>query len=513
MRKLLLTIAALSVTALPVAACGGNDEAASSAAELVPAGATLYAEATLKPEGDQKQAVDSILAKFPGGGQAGEKLKEAIEKGLEKSGGAITFKDDIEPWLGDEAAYFASGLDATGGFQSSALLVATEDEAKAEDALEQSAEGKVTTKDHNGVEYLTDESSGDTNAGAVFDGYVVVGNEAGVRAAIDASKGDSTLSGDDGFKKALDRASADRLGLFYLNSPEFLRTLREQGAPLPDSFANVLDQPFVVTLDADDDGVVLEANVPQRLAQSMAFLGETSDMLADMPEDSWLALGQKDLGKLIDLYVDTFAGMAGGRDAILGQFKAATGLDLEQDVLSWMGDYGVFVRGTSLDSIDGALEVQTSDEAKAERFVAALARLARQQADNPGDRVGPLSAPGGGKGFTLTSPDIPKPIHVFVGSGKLVVAYGDDAALAAVQTGGRLGASADFEAAQDSLAGYDASLYVLVKPILDLVESTSAGSESGWQQAKPYLEPLSALVAGTSGSGDDLKSAVKLIVK
>jgi hypothetical protein len=52
-----------------------------------------------------------------------------------------------------------------------------------------------------------------------------------------------------------------------------------------------------------------------------------------------------------------------------------------------------------------------------------------------------------------------------------------------------------------------------VQPILDLVESTGAASDADWQDAKPYLEPLSALVAGTSGEGDDLKSAVKLIVK
>ena len=30
----------------------------------------IYGEATLKPEGDQKEAVDAILAKFPGGGEA-----------------------------------------------------------------------------------------------------------------------------------------------------------------------------------------------------------------------------------------------------------------------------------------------------------------------------------------------------------------------------------------------------------------------------------------------------------
>ena len=67
---------------------------------------------------------------------------------------------------------------------------------------------------------------------------------------------------------------------------------------------------------------------------------------------------------------------------------------------------------------------------------------------------------------------------------------------------------------KDSLGGdYNVSAFVLMKPILDLVDSTSAADDANWQEAKPYLEPLNALVAGTSGSGDDLKSAFKLVVK
>ena len=38
-----------------------------------------------------------------------------------------------------------------------------------------------------------------------------------------------------------------------------------------------------------------------------------------------------------------------------------------------------------------------------------------------------------------------------------------------------------------------------MKPIFDLVESTGAATDADWQKAKPYLEPLSALVGGTSG--------------
>jgi hypothetical protein len=512
MRKSLLTIAVLSVTALPVAGCGGDEEAASSASELAPAGAAMYGEATLKPEGDQKQAIDSILAKFPGGGQAGGKLKELIEKALRESDAGITFKDDIEPWLGDEAAFFASGMDASGEFKAAALMLATEDEDKAQDALEKSAEGKITRKTYNDVEYLTDESQGEAEAGAVFEGFLVVGSEPGVKAAIDASKGDSKLSDDEGFKNALEGVADDRLGLFYLNSPELLKTVQRAGTPLPDSFKQFLQEPFVATLDADDDGVLFEATIPGDLAKAFAFFGQGSDLITDMPADSWLALGQTNFGKLLDFYVEGFAGLVGGRDAIEQQLQAATGLDLQKDVIDWMGDFGVFVRGASVSELDGALVIETSDEAASGRFIAALERLAKDQAGGE-LRIGPLTAPGGGKGFTAQGAGLPKPIHVFQRNGRVVFAYGDAAAKDAVDAGDKLGDSPEFTATRDSLGDYDVSFYMLTQPILDLVDSTNAAGDADWQDAKPYLEPLSALVGGTSGDGGDLKSAFKLVVK
>jgi hypothetical protein len=503
MRKLIVLLA-LSIAVIAVAGCGGDNEAASGASELVPAGSVIYGEANLKPEGDQKQAIDSIVSKFPGGGEAGDKLKALIEKGLSESDSQLSFKKDIEPWLGDEAALFATGVGRNGQLEATAGLIATDDEDKARDALEKSAEGKTTEHTYKDVDYLTDESG---EAGAVFDGFLVLGSEAGVKAAIDASKDGPTLSDDDSYKKATEDAAGDRLGLFYVNSPEFLNVARENGTPIPDSFKQFFQEPIVGTADADDDGVVFEANVPPQLARSFAFFGEGSDVLGDLPADSWVAVGQKDFGKLLDFYADAFAGVAGGRDQIEGQFKAATGLDLKEQ-LAWMGDFGVFVRGDSLSSLDGALVIQTSDEAESRRFLAAVARLARTQADG-GTQIQPRSG-----GFTVSIEGVPKPIEAFVQSGKVVFAYGEAAAKDAVDSANRLGDSPDFAAVKDSLGGdYDVSLLVLVKPILDLVDSTAAAADSDWQNAKPYLEPLNALVAGTSGSGDDLKSAFKLIVK
>jgi hypothetical protein len=509
MRKLLLTLVVVSIVALVAIGCGKQDQAASGASELVPAGSVMYGEATLKPDGDQKEAIDAILAKFPGGGQAGDKLKDLIEKGLRESDAPVSFKEDIEPWLGDEAAFFIASIGPTGQDpQSAAGLIATDDEDEARAALEKSAEGKLTKKNYKDVEYLSDESG---EVGAVFDGYLVLGTEAGVKAAIDTSKGGKKLSEDESYTNALADAADDRLGFFYMNSPELLRSLRESGTPLPDSLGEFFEEPLVATLDADKDGVTFEGTIPEEIGRASLF-GQASDLVEELPGDSWLGMAQTDFGKLIDFYVDAFAGVAGGRDAIERELKAATGLDLQKDVIDWMGDFGIFVRGTSISDLDGALIIETKDEAASGRFIAALGRLARTQGKGA-VQIGPLDAPGGGKGFTARGSDIPKPIHAFQKDGKVVFAYGDAAASDAVNPADKLGDAADYTAARDSLGDYDVSFFLLAQPILDLVESTGMATDADWQKAKPYLEPLNALVGGTSGDGDSLRSAVKLIVK
>jgi hypothetical protein len=514
MRKLLATVALLTVPALAAAGCGNSDEAASGASELVPGGALVYAEADLKPEGDQKRAIDSILAKFPGGGQAGDKLKELVEKGLRESNPSLSFKKDIEPWLGDEAAFFVSQFGLSGGQGALGLLVATDDEDAALDTLKKTATGEVTQKSYRDVDYLMDESQ-DLNAAAAFDGFLVIGTEAGVKAAIDASKDGSKLSDDDRYKDALDKAADDRLGLLYLNMPELKKQAEQSGAgALPDSFKRLFNEPAVSTVDVDDDGVVIESTVTDELGRAFGFLGPGSDLVSELPADSWAAFAQRDLGKLLDLFADSFGAAAGGRDAIEQQFKAATGLDLQKDVLDWMGDFAVFVRGTSVSHLDGALVIETKDEAASGRFIDALERLARTQVAGPGDTVAPLRAPGGGEGFTLSSTDVPKPIHVFQRNSRVVFAYGDAAAKDGAEASDKLADSPDFSAARDSLGGgYNVSFYVLTQPIWDLVESTDSANDPDWQKAKPYLEPLKALVGGTSGEGDDVTQAVKLIVK
>ncbi len=140
-----------------------------------------------------------------------------------------------------------------------------------------------------------------------------------------------------------------------------------------------------------------------------------------------------------------------------------------------------------------------------------LRTLAESQND-PSAGVEPLSAPGGGEGFTIRSTDVAQPVHLFQRDERFVIAYGDAAARDALSPAQKLGSSPEFSSATQSLEGYDISFYMAIGPILELAENEGAGSDEGYQEAKPYLEPLGALIGGTKGDGDDLRTAFKLTV-
>ena len=180
-----------------------------------------------------------------------------------------------------------------------------------------------------------------------MDGFVVAGDERGFKAAVDTSDGGSTLEDDERYEEATADLSEDRLGLFYVNTPEVFRTLQQEpGAMALGQFKDFFKDPVVATFDVDSDGVSFEADAPASLAKSLPFFGQGSALVEELPADSWLAMAQPDLGKVLEYYIEAFGASVGGRDVVESQFRSATGLDLDRDLLGWMGDFAVFVRGT-----------------------------------------------------------------------------------------------------------------------------------------------------------------------
>ena len=77
--------------------------------------------------------------------------------------------------------------------------------------------------------------------------------------------------------------------------------------------------------------------------------------------------------------IDTFAGALGGA-AITGQLEQQTGINLERDVFSWIGDLAVFVRGDTMADLDGAVVIARHRRGRGEgRDPAAVAAAAQAQ--------------------------------------------------------------------------------------------------------------------------------------
>ena len=503
MPRILLTITALLSAIAVATGCGNGGSSASGAASLAPADAVVYGEATLDPSDDQQAAIDALIEKFPGQGSAGELIRGLLEKAFSESDTGLSYSKDIEPWLGDRAGFFVASL-TSGADSSAALLVATDDEDKARDAIEKAAKANAgKARSYEGHDYQAIAGG----AAGVVDGWVVLGSESGFKAAVDTAEGGAQIEDDDAYTKALDDAPEERLGFVYFNTPAFVKQLQKTGPGASlGPFADLFKDPVLATFNATEQGVRLEATLPESLSSAFPILGESGGRAADLPADSWLAIAQPDLGKTISYFVDAFGGLAGGRDMLAQQLKAATGLDLDEDVISWMGDWSLFVRGESVAELNGALIVETSDEAASARFIDAVARLARKANDA---RVTDTNG-----GVTVSSPDVPEPIHLFQRDGKVVLAYGAAAAADALDPGEKLGDSQAYKDAQEALGGdYDLSFYLGFEPIFALVDSTGAGDDEGWQKVKPYLEPLGALVVGAQKDGDKLRSAFGITVK
>jgi hypothetical protein len=406
----------------------------------------------------------------------------------------------VKPWLGDQAAVFANERNA-------AVLVATTDEEKAMDAMLKTAKGKVVDKSYKGVDYKRDSES----AVATLNGYLVAGNEPAVKRAIAVSKQDvPKLTDSKAFKDALSDAPKDRLGTFFVNTPGLLGQLRKTlGTTAAEPFERMFREPTVATLTADARGADIDSTIPPQVSSFfLPVLGKGSDLIQDLPGDSWAAGAQPEFGKTVDRYVDLLAGAAGGRAAIDQQLRARAGIDLK-GITGWMGDLAYFVRGDSPGTANGALVIETTDPPASKRALQAL----RRPLESGNTSVGKLSAPGGGFGYTLRDPTAKQPVHVFQRGGRVIVAYGDDAATEAVKPSIALGNSVQFKDASSALGSdYAVSTLFLLKPIIHLADSSSSASDPNWQKAKPYLEKIESVVAGTREQDGKTRSRIHVLV-
>ena len=504
-RAILAVCAALA--AVPVAAgCGENRSGSSGAgdpASVVPAAAPLYGEAVVRPEGDQKAKLESLLRRIMRTDDPGAKIESLFDRALRKDG--ITYAHDIEPWLGKRAGAFLSSV-SRGGDPQGALIIATTDSDK---ALEAARKGeKVRThKTYRGVGY--DVLSRDRTAVAVVKDFLVGGTEAALRQVIDTSKDGKALADKAEYGDARGEAGSDGLVTAYVDPDGLIGLAASTGidpaavTALRQGFAGAAGKAAAASISPEDGGFSV-AGAAIGLRKTTGPDGDAAGAVAAVPGDAWLAFGIGNLGSKLDdaiAQAGRVGGFAGiGIDTVLNQLKARSGIDLREDVLSWMGDSAIFVRGTSKGSVGGALVVRSKDPQKSTALVGKLATFLRQQNVD----VRELSGVGGvDRGLQLSfGPGSPQ-VFVAAAGNRFVVAVGRSSLLAALRPAGRLGANATFRRAASQLGeGIRPSFYLDLASVLKLVEATGSGTDPDFRKAKPYLQAFTAIVAGGERDGD-----------
>ena len=511
-----------SLVALLLAGCGGG--AASGGADpasIMPATADVYVEGVVRPEGDQREDVLDAAGKLLRTSDPEKRMRELFDQALAKSDAkGTTYEKDFKPWLGNRVGVYATNFQKEDA--DVLIAVATTDSDKARKSVVETFGDKgekLRDGSYKGVDYKIDSKG---MAAGIVDDFLAIGDEAQFKRGVDASKGKS-LADQKRYKDAIGRLDGDRIGTAFVD----VKSLFDAAAKADPSSAGDLEQarrlfgfdklqPVSAALLADGDRIAVDSAMTvsggsDLLARLSLLQGEgPGKLLGDLPGDAWLAYGVPKLGEGLKTVYGQFAGALGGA-ALSGQIKQQTGLDLEQDVFSWIGDTGLFVRGTSTSALEGALVIEATDPAKAKTAVTKLVGAAAKQSPVFGPE--PLKLPGADVAFQISGAGTPQPVIVAVGKGRTVVAVGEKAARDGLAAGAKLADAAAFKSAVDTLGDNGSpSLYLSMPEVLKLADASS-GSEPGYQKAKPYLEAISALISGGKKDGDQVTSRFAIGLK
>lgn len=508
MRRFAASLIALFALLIAAVGCGGGGggNAAADPAAAIPRNALLYAEAQIKPEGDTREGALAAAGKLLDTDDPAAKLREFVDKTLkDEESPDVTYSRDVAPWLGQRLGFWMATARSRNVDESFGLAVAVEDLEAGQDFLERE-QGKDKKASYRGVDYYVDEDE-NMHYGLAGD-YLLLGSPDPFKQMVDVLEGGGeSLAKADSYKTSVSSLSDGRLGHAYLDFSGFLdlaAKLEPGDAGEIERFKGVLGKskiPFAMGALANGERLALEMVTKTGSGTAGLFTppAESSPLMGELPGDAWGAFAVPDVGKIYSQAIKQFGG-AFGYAAIAAAVKQQTGLSIEEDILSWMGDIAFFVRGASVADIDGAVVIEVTDDAKATSAFGRLSGLLRARAGLP---VEPTRIEGAETAFSIELPDAPKPVILARAKGRVVGAFGADAAEEALEPSSKLEDSDLLDEAREALGGdYDPVMVFSAPQILSLIESAGLSADPGYAEAKKYLDALSTIVIGGNVDGD-----------
>lgn len=488
-------IALIACAAVLVAGCGGggggeNDDLAS----LAPPDASIYLESVIRPEGGQKDAIQSLASRVGGIPDPGAMIVEQLNAQFAQAGSDVTYEHDIAPWLGERAAIFFQSFGSDPPF---AVALETTDSGGAQaflDKVTASLDG-IRKATYNGVQYFEGSGEAGPFAAGVVDDFLVFGTPDEFKAAVDASDGSSLADSSD-FQDATATVPSDNLGLGYVDSAKAIGAISStmnplEAAALKPLLTTLSSGPAGFSVSARPDEASLDVSVPSGTLPPLAG----GDLVGKAPADAWFAVGAQDVGATLQNALDTVTKSIPGAGVIQGRIERESGVDLRK-TLSWMQDGYAFVAGTSQSAIDIGAVIQSADTQASAKDVDALRKKFQADADA---KLGPPSLPGADAGFSATAPESPQAIEVDQVGTQVVAALGPgQPAENALHPEHDLADDSSFVAGQGALgADFEPLAFVSLPELFVVAEKGGQANDPSYLAAKPYLERLDYLMIGS----------------
>jgi hypothetical protein len=380
----LLSVAAIVALAAVLLTGGGGSAAAgggkpSATASVIPADALAYVDLTIDrgdPAVTQALEVAQRLPDFPVLWAAVLSRLSAVLGG---GGRQVDFATDVSPWLGGHAALAL--LDTATSTAGSLIVVNVTDENRARAFLR--SVGATAHGSYRGRALLRATNG---NELAFAGGELVIGQDAGVRAAIDvAAHAAPSLAGSAVYRRAEAGKGAGVVLGAYASAAGVRRVLADQSGILG-AVGSLLSQPALqgvaVSLTPTQRGATIRIHTA--LDRALVKVGSggsaprafTPSLPALMPATSSLVVDVADLDKVAPqvLNAGAAAGLAGGIGPLLSRLGSA----LRSEGVNVSDLVSIFHREAALAIVGGGqsptlvLVARTRDQSRTRRELAAL---------------------------------------------------------------------------------------------------------------------------------------------
>lgn len=479
--------AALAAGFLLVAGCGG--EAASdvaAGADVAPASADAFLAFDTDFDGEQWQAAEELVDRFPGG----DGFVRMLLSDLEGEEG-IDFEADVKPALGPEVDIVVFNLDPRADAPDVVALTQTPDEAK--------------------LKALLDKGD-DPTVYRMVDDWALIAESEEVLDRFEREREAGTLADEDRFADAMEGLPEDAVLKIYVNGRLFDRLADAPGlaeqAELARCAPGAAAQGFGVAVRAEQEGVRFETTAVVEDGGA-AFESYEAELPSALPAGALVYFSFNNLADPVRAFLDCAGNANQDVDRGIAQAELALGVSLEEDVLPLFENEGALAvypveGGGPIPTVSLVLQVENEENAR-ETVDRLIERLSQFE-----EGVGVTETDVGGVEATrVTFPGDQFSLVYAVFDGLLVASTTEEGIAGVSDDGERLADDAVYEQAHDSADAPDettgfvyANLAEGLPYLLDTIEASE--DEAAPTQVRENLEPLRSLFVW--GSQDDNRS-------